>query len=128
MVRVGPNGSVWLRSALLCVRARVSVCDPVSSACCGPGAPLSPLTNISLMTGFVLCCAMYMDRSSLTRGESARALRLFFFFLQPNHACFSESLRVRERAPLLPQRAPLSAFNFWEKNKIADAVGGGGVV
>ncbi|XP_015253502.1 PREDICTED: FYVE, RhoGEF and PH domain-containing protein 1 isoform X1 [Cyprinodon variegatus] len=39
--------------------------------CCGPGEPLSPRTNVSLMTGFVFCCAMYMDRSSLSRGPAS---------------------------------------------------------
>lgn len=52
-------------------RPNRAVCVCVCLFCCGPGEPLSPRTDVSLMTGFVFCCAMYMDRSSVSRGESA---------------------------------------------------------
>ncbi|XP_063319322.1 FYVE, RhoGEF and PH domain-containing protein 1 isoform X1 [Pelmatolapia mariae] len=53
----------------MCVRVRGS--DPVSSAAVDRESRSLPAPTFSLMTGFVFCCAMYMDRSSLTRGPSS---------------------------------------------------------
>jgi len=68
-VCVGTDQSGAATSVRVCVRA--GVCVNRFLLLLWTGEPLRPRTNVSLMTGFVFCCAMYMDRSSLTRGESA---------------------------------------------------------
>lgn len=86
LLTAGPCGTKSFRSVCL---ARAGVSEPVcawrASVCVCVREPVFffyplldreshtlPAPIFSLMTGFVFCCAMYMDRSSLARGECAR--------------------------------------------------------